>query len=535
MKKIFLGIVGKIVLSFTILILIFVINSLVGFFLNSKNQKATLFITSVQQPSVVALNDFQILVLKTQSYVNTWVKTEIEDHPDKKSLPKLLTLTYPELKERLIGLFKQWNDASSMKTLELAFAKYDSVVSKAKIIMEELKTIDDYGDPLKRMENESIRANEVNNLTTELIGIINDLLVRSKELTLDSQQTMVSYFKFINSTSVFLMFFFVASAAIITYLLSQSIIKPVNLLKQILSRLTKGELPEITFKASNDEIGEMVEGSKNFIDVLKKRTAFAVEIGNGNYDNVLEILSEKDVLGKALIQMRDNLKKTALEEKQRNWVTKGIAELGEILRTQNNDIAKLYDSIIKFMVKYTESCLGALFVLHDEGEQYIEMVSCYAYDRKKFIKKRIEIGEGLVGQCVQEGEYIFMNDVPDDYIHIVSGSGEAKPSSILIMPLKYNEIIMGVVELASFDVYENYQIEFVNKAAESIASTISTVKVNERTKKLLEESKMQAEILRAQEEEMRQNTEELIATQEEMARKNKELEELINELKKAKA
>jgi PAS domain S-box-containing protein len=190
----------------------------------------------------------------------------------------------------------------------------------------------------------------------------------------------------------------------------------------------------------------------------------------------------------------------------------------------------LAGKIISHLVKYLEANQGGLFVVHGQkGQEEIELTACYAYGRKKYLHKTLAVGEGLVGQAVQEADTVYLTDVPDGYFNITSGLGEATPRAILIVPLKLNGQVYGVVELASFRPFEPYHIAFVEKLAESLASTISSVRINEQTQRLLEESQQQAEMLRAQEEEMRQNLEEIAATQEEMQRKNSEMERLLAE------
>ena len=527
MKKIFQGISGKIYGGFALLIGVFIINTVTIFYFISKNQKDTNYSSQVSQPSLVAVNEFQILVLRSQSYTSTWVKTEIDDNPDKKALPILINKEYPVLKASLLKLSDKWKDENLKQSLKKSIVLYDSVVGIQNDIMKDLKTFDDYSDIFKKVLNETDRGDAVNSKITRLNGKINGIVGQLKNEAASSQESMLASFRIINGLNIFANIVVLIIGIGVSFFIVRSITRPVNGLSNIIARLSKGEQPQIDIKSTKDEIGEMVDNTKDFVSVLQKRTDFAREIGNGNYNNDFELLSDSDILGHALIQMRDNLRNSAEEDRRRNWITIGVAEIGDLLRQHNNNAKALYDNVLKYIVKYLGANQGGIFLLNAQNayDKHIELVAAFAYERKKFLEKRIEIGEGLVGQCVQEGEQIFLTDVPDDYINITSGMGSANPNCIIIMPLKYNEEILGVIEIASFKVFEQYHIDFIARLAESVASTISMVKVNETTKTLLQDSQIQAETLKSQEEEMRQNLEEMQATQEHQARMERELKE----------
>lgn len=232
------------------------------------------------------------------------------------------------------------------------------------------------------------------------------------------------------------------------------------------------------------------------------------------------------------------------EAEQRNWASNGLAKFAEILRNNSNNISDFSYQIIINLVKYIKANQGGVFILNENEnkEKYFELTGCYAYGRKKFCDSQLLWGEGLIGACALEKDFIYMTDIPDNYLKITSGLGDANPRSLLIVPMILNEEVYGVIELASFELMEPHVIDFVKKIAEIMASSISSVKLAEKTNILLEqmkiqtealqkqqaEMKMQAEEMQAQDEELRQNLEELQAIQEDAEAKSIEMKGVLN-------
>src|SRR5690606_2550567 len=264
-------------------------------------------------------------------------------------------------------------------------------------------------------------------------------------------------------------------------------------------------------------------------------TTFIKEIEKGNLQSDYygeEAAEEKSELASSLMSMASKMQEISKEEKERNWATEGLAKFMDILRSQNDDTNELVDDIFRNLIRYMEMNQGALYLVNDEDpdDVFIELITCYAYNRKKHIQRKIALGEGLIGQVILEKETTYMTEIPEKYIKITSGLGEALPRNLLLVPLKIDDKVLWAIELASFKKIPDYRIQFEEKLGESIASTISAVKINQRTKYVLQESPQQAEEKKAQEEEMRQNMEELAATQEDMERAMKEIQEKENYL-----
>lgn len=324
---------------------------------------------------------------------------------------------------------------------------------------------------------------------------------------------------------------------ILAYNITHPLVRTINVIKS----LAKGEFDtnNLLNVRTGDEIEEIGTSVNTLIEGLGKTTEFAKEIGKGNLKSEYQSLGKNDMLGKALLEMQKSLVYAKNQEEQRRnedekhtWATKGLAMFAETLRQNNDNLEELSYQVISNLVKYSNCNLGGLFLKNEDNKSdvYLELKSCYAYDKRKFFEKRIEINEGLVGRCAQEAETIYLTEIPEGYISIASGLGEKSPTCLILVPLKLNDEVFGVIEMASLEIIEKHVVDFVEKLGETIAATLSNVKINIRTVQLLEASRQQSEELAAQEEEMRQNMEELQATQEEAARKTGEMESLINAL-----
>lgn len=531
-----LNIGTKIFGGFLILIFLFaVIASIIFGTINNINGTVKLSSQEVN-PTRDAINEWITIVHRTRMLITNWVFLQA-NNDDKDALRYIINNQYPAVKKRLEGLTKNHADTAQTKAIQVGFGKYESLIEGAKEnVITKLVTFDDYEDGFSKVLAESYIDERVIPDSNEIIELLTSIQEKQNGLTAKAENQLVESASNLQTMTLIFGIAIVALGLLFAFLLMRNITRPINYIRDVVVKMGRGELvDDKNTKFNKDEIGEMAKAMDQLVTGLKGTTLFAKNIGEGKYDSQFAPLSSNDVLGNALLEMRDNLAKVAEDDKRRNWASEGLAKFAEILRENTSEVSKLSDTVISSLVKYLNANQGALYLIDDTDatEKTMSMTACYAWNKKKYMGHQVYYGEGLVGQCWQEGDVIFLTDVPDNYIKISSGLGDANPTCILIVPLKVNDQIFGVVEIASFNVIKDFEIDFVRKIAESLGSTISSVKVNAKTQRLLEESQELTEQMRAQEEEMRQNMEELQATQEEMERSQFESEVTMNAINSA--
>ena len=281
---------------------------------------------------------------------------------------------------------------------------------------------------------------------------------------------------------------------------------------------------------SDDEIGELFRVFSTIVDTNKELATAAEAIGQGNYDIELKTRSEKDVLGQAISQMRSNLADMSKETQAQNWLKTGQADLNEKLRGEQ-DVLELSENIITYIATYTDAKIGALYL--KDGTDTLKLVSSYAYTRRKNLSNEFKTGTGIIGQAALEKKPILITHVPDDYIKINSGLGESKPLNILVLPFLYDGMVKGVIELGSFQEFNDLHMQFLQLIAENIAIAFHTSESRVELKKLLAQSQAQSEELQTQQEKLRATNEELEEQTRALRNSEEELKMQQEELKKA--
>lgn len=207
------------------------------------------------------------------------------------------------------------------------------------------------------------------------------------------------------------------------------------------------------------------------------------------------ILKNANQINQNLLKQEEELKETILAveqsnefEKIRNWEGEGLALLHKKIRTNfENDL--LYNSLLSFIVEYTRSQQGAIFMVdenNDEKELYL--VSIYAWDKERFNKdKRIKWGEGLLGQCAKTTRPKYVRRIPENYTSISAGLHTLAPREMLLLPLIFHKKLYGILEVNSIEEIATYKIEFLERSAEIIASTIASLQNIIDSNKILKE------------------------------------------------
>lgn len=317
---------------------------------------------------------------------------------------------------------------------------------------------------------------------------------------------------------------------ILSLLTSFRISNALKNLRLIIQDLLQGDTRKREVPLYKDEFGEITRGIQTVATNIHRWAEFATQIGDSNFNTQLVALSSNDELGNALIQMQQKLKQVADEDAKRNWIVQGEAHFSEVIRTSDT-LEKLAENLINVLPKYLNAHQGAFFTFWEDNLS-ISLTASYAYSELQK-SRTFKLGEGFIGQSIKTKEFIFIQDIPTDYIVLTSGLGEARPKALMVIPLIYNELVHGAIEIASLNTFSDLHIAFAKRLSQIIGAALANLKNKTQTLKLLEEAQNLSHQLQHKQQELMEKNQLMSQTQEKLIASQQELSAQINALNNA--
>ena len=281
-----------------------------------------------------------------------------------------------------------------------------------------------------------------------------------------------------------------------------------------------------TWRDLTDNVNQLAANLTTQVRAITEVTT-AVAAGDLSKKITVEAAGEVADLKDNVNEMIRNLKDTTLKNQEQDWLKTSLTKFTQLLQGQKElqTVSKLILSELAPLVNVQHGAFYMAERTPGEPEPELRLTATYAYRERRGLNNRFDVGEGLVGQCALERERILITDVPDDYVRVNSGLGSAAPRNIVVLPVLFEGEVKAVVELASFQAFNQNHLTFLDQLTESIGIVLNSIEANMRTEALLSQSQGLTQELQSQQDELQQTNRRL----EDQARSLRESEELLRE------
>ncbi|MFL6071987.1 MAG: HAMP domain-containing protein, partial [Mycobacteriales bacterium] len=258
--------------------------------------------------------------------------------------------------------------------------------------------------------------------------------------------------------------------------------------------------------------------------------ATAVTAGDLNRQITVDAPGEVGELKDNINQMIATLLDTTRANEEQNWLKSHLARISGLLQG-HRDLHAMARLIMSELTPLVTAQHGVFFLTDSpEGPAtagtagpWLDLIAGYGYQGREGGPRRFAFGESLVGQAAVEKKTILLTDAPPDYIRISSGLGSSQPVNVIVLPVLFEDRVLGVIELASVNRFTDVHRDFLEQLKDTIGVSINTIMTNSRTDALLAESQRLTD-------ELRVRSAELQVRQEELQQSNTELEEKAAQL-----
>ncbi len=233
-------------------------------------------------------------------------------------------------------------------------------------------------------------------------------------------------------------------------------------------------------------------------------------------------------------EMISNLRETTRINSEQDWLKTNLARFAGMLQGQR-DLLAVGNRILSELAPLVNAQHGIFYIAEQkEKKPVLKLLASYAFKERKNLSQQFQLREGIIGQCAYEKQRILLTNVPEDYIKISSGLGEATPLNIAALPIVFEGELQAVIELASFSRFSETTLLFLDQLTDNIGIMLNTIGATMRTEELLKESQSMSEELQNQQQELQQTNEELEEKAKELEMQNSEVERKNREVEVAK-
>ncbi|MDP3847447.1 MAG: response regulator [Pseudomonas sp.] len=293
--------------------------------------------------------------------------------------------------------------------------------------------------------------------------------------------------------------------------------------------------------------GSLLANIKLLMENMERLATQADAIGRGDFSQEISLLSQHDRLGHAIRTMNTLLRTAKTDDERRNWLKDGNSRLSTAL-TGDFSLQQLANTAIGVLGRHLGAGRGVLYLFH-AAEASLDLLGSYMYTERANLGSRFQLGQGAVGQVALEKKPIILTTIAADAAPIVTGTSSALPLYTYTYPLLREDCLLGVVELASFERFDELKQEFLSGETEVIASFLYVAQQRENIRELLtiaetaeKEARLHSEHLQQvnlhmeeQQQQLQQQSEELQQTNAQMEEQQQQLQQQSEELQQTNA